>query len=308
MTITNGKVSLKHLVTMETLSNEEVLGLIKRGIQFKKGEVEIDHDRTYYASNLFFEDSTRTHKSFEMAELRLGMGMIDFDARTSSVNKGETLYDTILTMSALGVDICVIRHSEVDYYKQLIDSPTIQTSIVNGGDGSGQHPSQSLLDLMTIYEEFGGFEGLKIVIAGDITHSRVAKSNMQVLKRLGAQIFFTGPSQWYSDEFDVYGQHVDIDDVIEEIDVLMLLRVQHERHDGNESFSKEGYNSQFGLTEARYKRLKDTAIVMHPAPVNRDVEIDDSLVEAPKARIVRQMTNGVFVRMAILEAVLNGKA
>ena len=308
MTITNGKVSLKHLVTMETLSNEEVLGLIKRGIQFKKGEVEIDHDRTYYASNLFFEDSTRTHKSFEMAELRLGMGMIDFDARTSSVNKGETLYDTILTMSALGVDICVIRHSEVDYYKQLIDSPTIQTSIVNGGDGSGQHPSQSLLDLMTIYEEFGGFEGLKIVIAGDITHSRVAKSNMQVLKRLGAQIYFTGPSQWYSEEFDVYGQHVDIDDVIEEIDVLMLLRVQHERHDGNESFSKEGYNSQFGLTEARYKRLKDTAIVMHPAPVNRDVEIDDSLVEAPKARIVRQMTNGVFVRMAILEAVLNGKA
>ena len=308
MTITNGKVSLKHLVTMETLSNEEVLGLIKRGIQFKKGEVEIDHDRTYYASNLFFEDSTRTHKSFEMAELRLGMGMIDFDARTSSVNKGETLYDTILTMSALGVDICVIRHSEVDYYKQLIDSPTIQTSIVNGGDGSGQHPSQSLLDLMTIYEEFGGFEGLKIVIAGDIIHSRVAKSNMQVLKRLGAQIFFTGPSQWYSEEFDVYGQHVDIDDVIEEIDVLMLLRVQHERHDGNESFSKEGYNSQFGLTEARYKRLKDTAIVMHPAPVNRDVEIDDSLVEAPKARIVRQMTNGVFVRMAILEAVLNGKA
>ena len=308
MTITNGKVSLKHLVTMETLSNEEVLGLIKRGIQFKKGEVDIDHDRTYYASNLFFEDSTRTHKSFEMAELRLGMGMIDFDARTSSVNKGETLYDTILTMSALGVDICVIRHSEVDYYKQLIDSPTIQTSIVNCGDGSGQHPSQSLLDLMTIYEEFGGFEGLKIVIAGDITHSRVAKSNMQVLKRLGAEIFFTGPSQWYSEEFDVYGQHVEIDDVIEEIDVLMLLRVQHERHDGNESFSKEGYNSQFGLTEARYKRLKDTAIVMHPAPVNRDVEIDDSLVEAPKARIVRQMTNGVFVRMAILEAVLNGKA
>lgn len=308
MTITNGVVSLKHLVTMETLSNEEVLGLIKRGIQFKNGEVEIAHDRTYYASNLFFEDSTRTHKSFEMAELRLGMGMIDFDARTSSVNKGETLYDTILTMSALGVDICVIRHSEVDYYKQLIDSPTIQTSIVNGGDGSGQHPSQSLLDLMTIYEEFGSFEGLKIVIAGDITHSRVAKSNMQILKRLGAKIFFTGPTQWYSDEFDVYGQHVVLDDVVEEIDVLMLLRVQHERHDGHDSFSKEEYNSQFGLTAERYKRLKNTAIVMHPAPVNRDVEIDDDLVEAPKARIVRQMTNGVFVRMAILEAVLNGKA
>lgn len=307
MTITNGKVSLKHLVTMETLSNEEVLGLIQRGIAFKGGE-KVELDRKYYASNLFFEDSTRTHKSFEMAELRLDMGMIDFDARTSSVNKGETLYDTILTMSALGVDICVIRHSEVDYYKQLIDSPTIQTSIVNGGDGSGQHPSQSLLDLMTIYEEFGTFEGLKIAIAGDITHSRVAKSNMQILKRLGAEIFFAGPEEWYAEEFDVYGQHVTIDDIVDTVDVLMLLRVQHERHDGAGSFSKETYNRLHGLTEERYKLLKDRAIVMHPAPVNRDVEIDDHLVEAPKSRIVRQMQNGVFVRMAILEAIVNGKA
>ncbi|MET3644437.1 aspartate carbamoyltransferase catalytic subunit [Streptococcus gallinaceus] len=308
MTVTNGKVSLKHLVTMETLSNEEVFGLIQRGLAFKRGQADFQTDRQYFASNLFFENSTRTHKSFEMAELKLRMGMIDFDAKTSSVNKGETLYDTILTMSALGVDICVVRHPDVDYYKQLIDSPTIQTSIVNGGDGSGQHPSQSLLDLMTIYEEFDGFEGLKVVIAGDITHSRVAKSNMQILKRLGAEIYFAGPSQWYSDEFDVYGQHIAIDDMIEEVDVMMLLRVQHERHDGNESFSKEEYNRCYGLTDDRYKRLKSTAIVMHPAPVNRDVEIDDHLVEAPKSRIVRQMTNGVFVRMAILEAVLNGKA
>ena len=306
MTIVDGKVSLKHLVTMETLSNEEVLGLIQRGLAFKKGEL-VTLSRKYYASNLFFEDSTRTHKSFEMAELRLDMGMIDFDARTSSVNKGETLYDTILTMSALGVDICVIRHSEVDYYKQLIDSPSIQTSIVNGGDGSGQHPSQSLLDLMTIYEEFGTFENLKIAIAGDITHSRVAKSNMQILKRLGADIYFTGPEEWYSAEFDVYGQHVAIDDIVEEVDVLMLLRVQHERHDGSESFSKETYNRLHGLTGERYKRLKEQAIIMHPAPVNRDVEIDDQLVEAPKSRIVRQMQNGVFVRMAILEAIVNGK-
>lgn len=306
MTIVDGKVSLKHLVTMETLSNEEVLGLIQRGLAFKKGE-SVTLSRKYYASNLFFEDSTRTHKSFEMAELRLDMGMIDFDARTSSVNKGETLYDTILTMSALGVDICVIRHSEVDYYKQLIDSPSIQTSIVNGGDGSGQHPSQSLLDLMTIYEEFGTFENLKIAIAGDITHSRVAKSNMQILKRLGADIYFTGPEEWYSAEFDVYGQHVAIDDIVEEVDVLMLLRVQHERHDGSESFSKETYNRLHGLTGERYKCLKEQAIVMHPAPVNRDVEIDDQLVEAPKSRIVRQMQNGVFVRMAILEAIVNGK-
>lgn len=308
MAITDGVVSLKHLVTMETLSNEEVLGLIERGIAFKNGRADFTLDRQYFAANLFFESSTRTHKSFEVAEKKLGLDVIEFDAKTSSVNKGETLYDTILTMSALGVDICVIRHSEVDYYKELIDSRTIQTAIVNGGDGSGQHPSQCLLDLMTIYEEFGDFENLKVAIAGDITHSRVAKSNMQILKRLGAEIYFAGPKEWYSEEFDVYGKHVPIDEIIGEVDVLMLLRVQHERHDGKGSFSKKDYHKLHGLTTERYKKLKSSAIIMHPAPVNRDVEIADQLVEAPQSRIVTQMRNGVFVRMAILEAILNGKA
>ncbi|WP_422803099.1 aspartate carbamoyltransferase catalytic subunit [Streptococcus sp. FT1-106] len=308
MAITDGVVSLKHLVTMETLSNEEVLGLIERGIAFKIGRADFTLDRQYFAANLFFESSTRTHKSFEVAEKKLGLDVIEFDAKTSSVNKGETLYDTILTMSALGVDICVIRHSEVDYYKELIDSRTIQTAIVNGGDGSGQHPSQCLLDLMTIYEEFGDFENLKVAIAGDITHSRVAKSNMQILKRLGAEIYFAGPKEWYSEEFDVYGKHVSIDEIIGEVDVLMLLRVQHERHDGKGSFSKKDYHKLHGLTTERYKKLKSSAIIMHPAPVNRDVEIADQLVEAPQSRIVTQMRNGVFVRMAILEAILNGKA
>ena len=307
MVVTDGAVSLKHLVSMEILSNEEVLGLIKRGLAFKEKKVHFSLDRQYFAANLFFESSTRTHKSFEVAEKKLGLDVIEFDAKTSSVNKGETLYDTILTMSALGVDICVVRHSQDDYYKELIDSRTIQTSIVNGGDGSGQHPSQCLLDLMTIYDEFGSFENLKIAIAGDITHSRVAKSNMQILKRLGAQIYFSGPEEWYSSEFDVYGKYVAIDDIVDQVDVLMLLRVQHERHDGQGSFSKETYHEHYGLTKERYDQLKSSAIIMHPAPVNRDVEIADSLVEAPKSRIVAQMQNGVFVRMAILEAILKGK-
>ncbi|MBF0787800.1 MULTISPECIES: aspartate carbamoyltransferase catalytic subunit [unclassified Streptococcus] len=307
MPIIDEKVSLQHVVTMESLSNEEVMGLIERGLAFKRGATAAISPKAY-VSNLFFEDSTRTHKSFEMAELRLGLNMIDFDAKTSSVNKGETLYDTILTMSALGVDICIIRHSEVDYYQKLIDSPTITASIVNGGDGSGQHPSQSLLDLMTIYEEFGYFEGLKIMIVGDLTHSRVAKSNMQILKRLGASLFFAGPSEWYTEEFDVYGQHVSLDKMVDQVDVLMFLRVQHERHNGDKSFSNEEYHRLYGLTQERYARMKDTAIIMHPAPVNRDVEIADDLVEAPKSRIVRQMQNGVFVRMAILEAVLYARA
>lgn len=198
----------------------------------------------------------------------------------------------------------MIRHPEVDYYRELIASPTITTSIINGGDGSGQHPSQSLLDLMTIYEEFGHFEGLKVAIAGDLDHSRVAKSNMQILKRLGAELFFAGPEEWRSQEFADYGQFVTIDEIIDQVDVMMFLRVQHERHDSGAVFSKEDYHAQHGLTQERYDRLKETAILMHPAPINRDVEIADHLVEAPKSRIVQQMTNGVFVRMAILESVL----
>lgn len=307
MSVISNQVSLKNLVSMELLSNEEVMGLITRGHQFKQGKVKLEDNSKIFATNLFFENSTRTHKSFEVAERKLGLPVIDFNTDTSSVNKGETLYDTVLTMSALGVDICVIRHPEVDYYKQLIESPTITASIVNGGDGSGQHPSQCLLDLMTIYEEFGHFDGLEIAIAGDLTHSRVAKSNMQILKRLGAQVYFCGPERWYSSEFESYGTYKDIDEIIDQLDVLMLLRVQHERHDGTAGFSKKEYHEKFGLTEGRYEKLKDQAIIMHPAPVNREVEIADSLVEAPKARIVAQMENGVYVRMAIIEAILNGR-
>jgi aspartate carbamoyltransferase catalytic subunit len=146
------------------------------------------------------------------------------------------------------------------------------------------------------------------MIAGDITHSRVAKSNMQMLKRLGAELYFTGPKSWYSEEFEVYGHYTALDDRIDSVDVLMLLRVQHERHESGETFSKDDYHAQYGLTHARYAQMKDTAIIMHPAPVNRGVEIASDLVEAPKSRIVTQMTNGVFARMAILEAILNGKA
>ncbi|MGO2853232.1 MAG: aspartate carbamoyltransferase, partial [Tetragenococcus koreensis] len=168
--------------------------------------------------------------------------------------------------------------------------------------------TQCLLDLMTIYEEFGTFKGLNIAIVGDITHSRVAKSNMQMLNRLGANVYFSGPRQWYDKTFDVYGTYLPLDELIDQVDVMMMLRVQHERHDPDESFSKEEYHAKFGLTIERAKQMQKHAVIMHPAPVNRDVEIADSLVEGLQSRIVRQMTNGVYVRMAILEAILQGKA
>ena len=308
MIITSERISLKHLLTAEALTDREVMGLIRRAGEFKQGAKWHPEERQYFATNLFFENSTRTHKSFEVAEKKLGLEVIEIEASRSSVQKGETLYDTVLTMSAIGVDVAVIRHGKENYYDELIQSKTIQCSIINGGDGSGQHPTQCLLDLMTIYEEFGGFEGLKVAIVGDITHSRVAKSNMQLLNRLGAEIYFSGPEEWYDHQFDVYGQYVPLDEIVEKVDVMMLLRVQHERHDGKESFSKEGYHLEYGLTNERATRLQKHAIIMHPAPVNRDVELADELVESLQSRIVAQMSNGVFMRMAILEAILHGKA
>ncbi|EIT2040283.1 TPA: aspartate carbamoyltransferase catalytic subunit [Enterococcus faecalis] len=308
MIITSERISLKHLLTAEALTDREVMGLIRRAGEFKQGAKWHPEERQYFATNLFFENSTRTHKSFEVAEKKLGLEVIEFEASRSSVQKGETLYDTVLTMSAIGVDVAVIRHGKENYYDELIQSKTIQCSIINGGDGSGQHPTQCLLDLMTIYEEFGGFEGLKVAIVGDITHSRVAKSNIQLLNRLGAEIYFSGPEEWYDHQFDVYGQYVPLDEIVEKVDVMMLLRVQHERHDGKESFSKEGYHLEYGLTNERATRLQKHAIIMHPAPVNRDVELADELVESLQSRIVAQMSNGVFMRMAILEAILHGKA
>ncbi|MGX7058905.1 aspartate carbamoyltransferase catalytic subunit [Vagococcus humatus] len=308
MMITEERVSLKHLLTVESLSNQEVLGLIQRAQQFKHGDRFKPWHRPMMVANLFFENSTRTHKSFEVAERKLGIDVIEFDTKTSSINKGESLYDTVLTMSAIGIDACVIRHSDEDYYHQLIQSNTIRCSIINGGDGSGQHPSQCLLDLLTIYEEFGDFDQLKIAIIGDITHSRVAKSNMQMLKRLGAKVYFSGPKEWYDPKFEAYGHYLPLDELVEEVDVMMMLRVQHERHDGGTSFSKESYHQQYGLTNERAAHLKPQTIIMHPAPVNRDVELADALVECPKSRIVQQMHNGVYMRMAILEAILEGKA
>ena len=302
------RISLKHLLSVEVLSDLEVMGLIHRAQEFKQGAKWEPEKEQYFATNLFFENSTRTHKSFEVAERKLGIETIEFEESKSSVTKGETLYDTVLTMSAIGVDVAVIRHGDEHYYDELIESRTIQCGIINGGDGSGQHPTQCLLDLMTIYEEFGTFENLKVAIVGDITHSRVAKSNMQMLKRLGAKVFFSGPREWYTEEFEVYGRYLPLDELVEQVDVMMMLRVQHERHDGEESFSKEEYHQKYGLTEARAEKMKKHAIIMHPAPVNRDVELADSLVEAMQSRIITQMSNGVYIRMAILEAVLTGRS
>jgi len=294
---------MRHFLTVEQFTNEEFMMLVKRASDFKHGRDTFKSDRTVV--NMFFENSTRTKMSFEMAEHKIGMHQMNFDVTTSSVNKGESLYDSVLTMQAIGADVVVIRHPDANYPDQLVN---LDVQVVNAGSGTGQHPSQSLLDIMTIYEEFGDFRGLKVAIIGDILYSRVAVSNMMMLNQLGAEVIFAGPDQYFDKRDEKYGEWMSVDDAVRTADVVMMLRVQLERHpNGDKPFEKDEYHRLYGLTRERYLTMKDTAIIMHPAPVNRDVEIADELVESEKSRIVQQMSNGVYARIAILEWVLKGR-
>ncbi|MBR2076935.1 MAG: aspartate carbamoyltransferase catalytic subunit [Exiguobacterium sp.] len=293
---------VKHFVSLDTLSLEEIMGMIEESLRYKQGDLPPLFDGKTVA-NLFFENSTRTKNSFQMAERHLNMQEIPFDVTTSSVTKGETLYDTCKTLEAIGVDALVIRHPEAGYYHELVEKLNIP--VLNGGDGSGEHPSQSLLDLVTIFEEFGTFQGLNVAICGDLVHSRVARSNASVLKRLGANVVGCSPASWWDDSMGL--ERKELDDILGECDVIMLLRVQHERHIMGDLFSKEAYHTQFGLTVERVERMKAGAIIMHPAPVNRDVEIAGSLIEHERSRIFPQMKNGVYARMSILNRALGGQ-
>ncbi|MCM3237792.1 aspartate carbamoyltransferase catalytic subunit [Heyndrickxia oleronia] len=286
-----------HLLTMSDLTNEDINEILQDAEWFWKGNTWTTPQKMY-SVNLFFEPSTRTKCSFEMAERKLGMEIIPFETNTSSLHKGETLYDTVKTLEAIGVDLAVIRHNQDYYYRELI--PNIRIPIINGGDGCGQHPTQSLLDLFTIKQEFGTFKGLNITIIGDISHSRVARSNMEALTKLGANVTFSGPPEWFDHSFSL-GNYVPINQAIEHADVVMLLRIQHERHQGKSFYSAEQYHDQYGLTLERVNRMKNGSIIMHPAPINRNVEIADELVECKKSRIFKQMENGVYIRMAVLK-------
>ncbi len=288
---------LPNLLSMNNLENKTIMSLLERAGEFQRGE-KAPIDGTVV--NLFFEPSTRTKMSFEMAEHKMGLAVMPFETAFSSILKGETLYDTVKTMEAIGVNAVIIRHEEEEYYQQLVGC---NVAVINGGDGSGQHPTQSLLDLMTIYQEFGRIEGIHVTIVGDIAHSRVAKSNAAALQQLGAEVTFICPAEWSGE----YESSEHLDDFIEKTDVVMMLRVQHERHAVSALFSKDNYHEQYGLTIEREKRMKDGAIIMHPAPINRGVEIADCLVECERSRIFKQMANGVFVRMAVLEYALKGR-
>ena len=291
------------MLTTADLTVEKINSLLIAADEFSKGKV-LKPTKEIYVSNLFFEDSTRTKTSFDIAERKLGLQVVPFDVTSSSVNKGESLYDTVKTLQTLGVNLLVIRHKEDQFYKELKE---IDLPIINGGDGTGNHPSQTLLDLMTIHQEFGKFKGLKIGIVGDVKHSRVANSNAVALRKMGAKVYFSGPEKWFDEGAIINGTYLSIDDLVKEVDVLMLLRIQHERHDEKMKISLNNYHKKFGLTLDREKTMKENAIIMHPAPINRGVEIHDDLVESSRSRIFQQMRNGVFARMAILKDALESK-
>lgn len=286
-----------NVLNLDDFSTKEINEILDLAEEFKNGK-KVDYKGEKIVANLFFEPSTRTHYSFDMAALKLGCKTQNFDAGNSSLKKGESLYDTVKTFEMFGVDALVIRHTENEYYNQLVGKVNIP--ILNAGDGTGNHPTQSLLDLLTIRQEFGKFEGLKVVIVGDIKHSRVAHTNFKVMKRLGMEVYTSGPEEYREEGFNF----VEFDEIIGKVDVVMLLRVQHERHSEKMSETVEEYHNAYGLNKKRVEQMKEGSIIMHPAPFNRNVEIADDVVECEKSRIFKQVQNGVFVRMALINMVL----
>ncbi len=285
---------MKDLLSLRTLSNEEIMNILNEALEFKKGK-EFSLKNKIIA-NLFFESSTRTQYSFNVAQEKLDMKVINFNPTVSSLNKGESFYDTVKTFESFGIDAVVIRHSKDRYYDDL---KRLKCPIINGGDGKGDHPTQSLLDLMTIYEEFKHFEGLKICIVGDIKHSRVAHTNFEIMNRLKMECYTSGPIEYKEDGYN----YIDFNTCISEMDIIMLLRVQNERHSEDEKLrmSNDEYLERYGLTMEKVKKMKPNSIIMHPAPFNRGVEISDDVVECEKSRIFTQINNGVYVRMSVIK-------
>ena len=289
---------MKGLLTLKDLKTEKIVEIIEYASKIKNG-YKVSYPGKKVVT-LFYENSTRTHFSFQCALMNLGINVLQCDTGKSSAQKGESLYDTVKTFESLGVDGVVIRSSQDEYFKEL---ENINIPIFNGGDGKSNHPTQSLLDLMTIYEEFGKFEGIKCCIVGDIVNSRVAHTNIEVMQRLGMDVYISGPEEFNDNSC----KFISFEDAIKEMDVIMLLRIQFERHTEGMKMAVEDYHKEYGLTIERVNQMKEKAIIMHPAPVNRGVEIADDVVECQKSRIFPQMRNGVYIRMAVISEAMEGR-
>jgi aspartate carbamoyltransferase catalytic subunit len=294
----------KHLLGLRELSREEILYILDTAKGFEqistRSVKKAPPLRGKVVVNLFFEDSTRTRNSFSLAASRLSADVIEFTKKDSSVSKGESLLDTAKNLEALGVDIVVIRHSAAGAPKLL--ARTINACVVNAGDGFCEHPTQGLLDVYTIRQAKGTLDGLKIAIVGDIAHSRVARSDLWAMTKLGAEVTFVAPPTLLPADVRKLPVQVsyNLDEVIERVDVVNMLRIQFERLGNNPFPSVREYSRYFGLTAERIKRAKPDILVMHPGPINRGLEIESEVADGKNSVILQQVTNGLAVRMAVL--------
>ena len=295
------KWKTKNLLGIESLSKIEIRKVLTLAKKLKR---EFPENQSYLAGkrivNLFMEPSTRTRIAFELAAKTLNADVISIAEKSSSLTKGETLRDTALNIQALGADAIVLRHSSPG--SPLLLSRIIDVPIINAGDGAHEHPSQALLDVYTLEEKIGPLDGKKITILGDILFSRVARSNFWALSKMGAQVTLAGPSTLVPKSFESMGAIVshDLKESLADADAVMLLRIQHERQSSSHFPSLEEYTRIFGLNKYRSKWLKNDAVILHPGPINRGVEIDSELADSANSVILDQVTNGVAIRMAIL--------
>jgi aspartate carbamoyltransferase catalytic subunit len=300
----------KDLLDIQSLSTEEINLICDSARYFKdlftRSVKTVPVLRGKTVCCLFYEPSTRTKLSFELAAKRLSADLINLAVSTSSVVKGESLVDSVHTLEAMKADYIVMRHA-VSLAPHFL-SKNIEASVINAGDGFHAHPTQALLDAYSILEKRGTLEGLNIGIVGDIKHSRVARSDIEVFNRLGAKVTLCGPPTLVPDDFKIYDVEItyNLDNLLPDLDVINMLRIQRERQQGSHFPSIREYHQQFALTFERLKNCKDDIIIMHPGPINRGVEIDDSVANHPNAIINEQVTNGVAIRMSIFYLLAGG--
>jgi aspartate carbamoyltransferase catalytic subunit len=300
---TLGTQTTKHFLGLKGMSATELNSILDRATYWEQYPVKVtNHLQGKFVANLFFENSTRTRFSFEVAQKRLGAEVLNFSSAESSVQKGESIYDTVRTLESMGIDAGVIRLKPIGVLAELAEK--IKVPLINAGDGNNEHPTQGLLDLYTMRKHFGEIKGLTVSIIGDILHSRVARSNLWALQTMGAKVQFCAPDNMQAPELSEHAKYVSFEEALK-ADIVMMLRVQLERHEKGMIRSAEEYREQYGLTVDRASRMAQHAIIMHPAPINRNVEIDDEIVEHEKSKIFTQMSNGVPIRMAVVERTLS---
>lgn len=294
----------RSLLALEDLTPEEITYILDTAEAFRdvstRSVKKVPALRGRVVANLFFEDSTRTRTSFTLAAQRLSADIVDFSSHGSSVSKGENLRDTLRNIEAMGVDILVVRHEASG--AAALASRCVRCCIINAGDGRHEHPTQGLLDLFTIRQAKGRVAGLKVALVGDVDNSRVARSNLHGLLKLGAEVTLVGPPTLVPRTFESLGAKVvhDLDAVLPHMDVFNMLRIQKERISSNVFPSLQEYSRLFGLNAARLRRAKSDVLVLHPGPVNRGIEVAADVADGPHSAILKQVTNGLAVRMAVL--------